>query len=379
MTDAPAAPLPGRSPIPVVDGHNDLPWELREVGYDLERCDISAAQPQLHTDIARLRQGGVRGQFWSVFVPSDIPDPVTATLEQIDAVRALARRWPEHFAIATEPDHLAAALAAGPDAPIASMLGAEGGHSIAGSLAVLRSLHRLGVRYMTLTHNSSTPWADSATGEALSGGLSDFGREVVREMNRIGMLVDLSHVAESTMRDALAVSEAPAIFSHSSCRAVGDSVRNVPDDVLALMAQRGGTCMLTFVPRFVAPETIAWAAQLDADARAAGVDPADLDARRAFEAAYPETAPPATLAHVVAHIEHAREVASVDHIGLGGDYDGTPVMPVGLEDVASYPRLMDALRERSWSEEDLVRLGGQNILATWREADAVARDLRSRG
>ncbi|UYG16742.1 dipeptidase [Brachybacterium huguangmaarense] len=327
------------APIAVVDGHNDLAWELRERGYDLETHDISRPLDGFHTDLPRLRRGGVRGQFWSVYVPSTIEDPVTATLEQIDAVHALIERFGDDLHLATRPDDLAAALDDRADGPIASMLGAEGGHAIGGSLGALRCLHRLGVRYMTLTHNENTAWADSATDEPRHGGLTEFGRAVVAEMNRLGMLVDLSHVAETTMRDALAVSQAPVIFSHSSCRAVRDQPRNVPDDVLAAVAAAGGTCMITFVPRFVSSR------------------------------------PSADLEDVVGHLEHAREVAGIDHIGLGGDYDGTPDMPRSLEDVSCYPRLFEALRARRWSEDDLARLGGRNILATWREADTVAARL----
>lgn len=363
--------------IAVVDGHNDLAWELRERGYDLSADDIATPLPHLQTDLPRLRAGGVRGQFWSVYAPSTIPDPLRATLEQVDAVHALIERYPDDLVLATDPEDLARALEAGPEAPIASMLGAEGGHCIADSLGVLRDLHRLGVRYMTLTHNESNAWADSATGAADHGGLTDFGRDVVREMNRIGMLVDLSHVAPSTMRDALVVSAAPVIFSHSSCLSVCGHVRNVPDDVLADMAERGGTCMITMVPRFVSQRVKAWSDEVEAAATASGIDPLDLTARDAFEATWPHPAPPATLEEVVAHIEHAREVAGIEHIGLGGDYDGAGTMPVGLEDVSTYPRLFDALRARRWSDDDLARLGGRNVLATWRAAEAVSRELRA--
>lgn len=328
------------SPIPVVDGHNDLAWELRERGYDLAAHDVSGHLPALQSDIPRLRRGGVRGQFWSVFVPSTIADPVTATLEQIDAVHALIERHPRDLVLATRPSDLAAALAADPSAPIASMLGAEGGHSIGGSLGTLRMLHRLGVRYLTLTHTETTDWADSATDTARHGGLTDVGRDVVREMNRLGMLVDVSHVSDDTVRDALRASTAPVIASHSSCRALRDHPRNLPDDLLTQIAAAGGTCMITFVPPF-------------------------LTARE-----------PAVLADVVAHLEHARDVAGVDHIGLGGDYDGYGAMPSGLEDVSCYPRLLEALRDRGWSEPDLRKLAGGNILATWREADAVGERLR---
>lgn len=326
--------------IPVVDGHNDLAWELRERGYDLAAHDVAGNLPALQTDIPRLRRGGVRGQFWSVFVPSTVADPVAATLEQIDAVHALIERYPRDLALATHPRQLADALEADPSAPIASMLGAEGGHSIGNSLGTLRMLHRLGVRYLTLTHTETIDWADSATDAPRHGGLTAFGREVVREMNRLGMLVDVSHVSDDTALDALRTSAAPVIASHSSCRALRDHPRNLPEDLLAQIAQAGGTCMITFVPPFLTAQE------------------------------------PATVADVVGHIEHARDVAGIDHIGLGGDYDGYGDTPIGLEDVASYPRLLDALRDRRWSERDLRKLGGGNVLATWAEADAVGARLR---
>jgi membrane dipeptidase len=324
----------------VIDGHNDLPWALRNLlGSDsravVAGIDLAEPQPNLHTDLGRLRSGGVGGQFWSVFVPCELTgsDAVTAVLEQIELVHALIARYPDDLALATTADDVEAAMAAG---RVASLLGAEGGHCIAESLGVLRALHRLGVRYLTLTHNKNTPWADSATDEPAAGGLTDFGREVVAELNRLGMLVDLSHVAPTTMRDALDASAAPVIFSHSSCRAVYDHPRNVPDDVLAALADNGGVCMVTFVGRFIT-----------------GAEEATLD-------------------DVVTHVEHAREIAGVDHIGLGGDYDGTTSLPVGMGDVGAYPLLFEALLDRGWTGEECAKLAGRNIVRVLREAQRHA-------
>jgi len=361
---------------PVVDGHNDLPWAMRKVGYDFTVHDIAGSCPALHTDLGRLRGGGVVGQFWSVYVPCSYRGAaaVTATLEQIDAVHSMVGHYPHALALVTSAEGLQ--LEAQQGGPIASLLGAEGGHSIDNSLGALRSLYRLGVRYLTLTHNENTDWADSATDEPRLGGLSEFGREVVREMNRIGMLVDLSHVSADTMRDALAVSAAPVIFSHSSARAVCDHPRNVPDDVLAQLTDNGGVCMITFVPAFVSPAVRAWQLEVEAEARAAGVDVRDLAAMEAFVEPHLAGKPTATLADVVAHCQHVREVAGIDHIGLGGDYDGVDSLPEGLEDVAGYPRLLEALSEQGWSEDDLAKLGWQNITRVLGEAEIVSAELR---
>jgi membrane dipeptidase len=364
---------------PVIDGHNDLAWALRtQAGYDLDRLDIAQPQPSLQTDIPRLRAGGVGGQFWSVFVPSSLPEgaAVTATLEQIDFVHELIRRYPGTFALARSADEADGAVAAG---AIAALLGAEGGHSIGCSLGVLRMLFALGVRYLTLTHNDNVPWADSATDEPRVGGLSRFGAEVVSEMNRLGMLVDLSHVAPQTMRHALAVTAAPAIFSHSSARALCDVPRNVPDDVLASLAAGGGVCMVTFVPEFVSPRRAQWAREAYEGAARAGVDPSDFAAALAFlgtwEGAHP--APAVTVADVADHVDHVREVAGAAHAGIGGDYDGTPSQPDGLADVSGYPRLIEELARRGWSRPELAGLTRGNILRVLRDAEAVSRDLRA--
>ncbi|WP_030194033.1 dipeptidase [Streptomyces sp. NRRL S-87] len=364
---------------PVVDGHNDLPWALREqVDYDLDRRDIAAdMRGMLHTDLRRLRAGGVGAQFWSVYVRSDYSGDraVSATLEQIDVVGRLIERYPADLVRALTADDMESARAEG---RIASLMGAEGGHSINNSLATLRALHLLGVRYMTLTHNDTIDWADSATDEARHGGLADFGREVVREMNRVGMLVDLSHVAATTMRDALDVSVAPVIFSHSSARAVCDHPRNVPDDVLERLPANGGVAMATFVPKFILPEAVAWTAAADENMRAHGMHhldttPAAMEVHRAFEAAHPR--PIATAATVADHLDHMREVAGVDHIGIGGDYDGTAFTPSGLDDVAGYPNLIAELLDRGWSKADLTKLTWSNGVRALRDAESVAASL----
>src|SRR4029077_2305648 len=295
---------------PVIDGHNDLLWELRDlVGYDLDRYDIGQRQTRTHTDLPRLRDGGVGAQFWSVFVPTrEGQRAVTTTLEQIDAAYSMIGRYVDQLALATTADEVEAAWGTG---RIACLMGAEGGHQIAESLGVLRRYHRLGVRYLTLTHNDNVPWADSATDEPVLGGLSDVGRGGVAEMNRIGMMVDLSHVSHDTMRDALDVARAPVVFSHSSAYAVCDHPRNVPDDVLARLAGNGGTCMVTFVPRVVTQAVRDWALETDKRALAQGIDLRALAADNVVERAHraESPGPRSTLADVVTHLEHVREVA----------------------------------------------------------------------
>jgi membrane dipeptidase len=354
------------SRFPLIDGHNDLPWEIRELyGSDVSAADLLTRLPNTHTDIPRLVEGGVGGQFWSVYVPATLARDaaVTAVLEQIDLVHRMIARYPSRFQLALTADDVDEAFQAG---RIASLLGAEGGHSIAGSLGVLRMLFALGVRYLTLTHNSNVGWADSATDVVDTGGLSDFGRSVVAEMNRLGMLVDLSHVSAATMHAALDVSTAPVIFSHSSARAVCDNPRNVPDDVLTRLAVNGGVCMVTFVPFFVSQSCTDWINGLRAEVAARGGDPANMSAVFAllpeWEPDHPM--PAATIAQVADHIEHIRAVAGLDHVGIGGDFDGTPVTPVGLHDVSRYPALFAELQHRHWSEQDLQALAGANILRT---------------
>ncbi|MFF4276756.1 dipeptidase [Streptomyces sp. NPDC001536] len=364
--------------FPVVDGHNDLPWALREqVRYDLDARDIATDQSaHLHTDLARLRAGGVGAQYWSVYVRSDLPDAVPATLEQIDCVRQLIDRHPADLRSALTAADMEAARTEG---RIASLMGAEGGHSIANSLATLRALYALGVRYMTLTHNDNNDWADSATDAPRVGGLSAFGRAVVREMNREGMLVDLSHVAATTMRDALDTSEAPVIFSHSSSRAVCDHPRNIPDDVLERLSGNGGMAMVTFVPKFVLQAAVDWTAAADENMRAHGfhhlaTTPDAMKVHRAFEERHPR--PIATVSTVADHLDHMREVAGIDHLGIGGDYDGTAFTPDGLNDVSGYPNLIAELLDRGWSRSDLAKLTWQNAVRVLGAAEDVARELR---
>jgi len=360
--------------VPLVDGHNDLPWAIRAgFGSDPVLAALTGPVQETQTDLPRLSDGGVGAQFWSVYVPGTLTGDaaVTAVLEQIDIVHRMIQAYPEHLELALTAADVQRAFAAG---EIASLLGAEGGHSIASSLGVLRALYVLGVRYMTLTHNSNVGWADSATDTPDAGGLTDFGRVIVREMQRIGMLVDLSHVAPSTMRDALDVAGAPVIFSHSSARALCDHPRNVPDDVLARLAVNGGVCMVTFVPAFVSPECAAWQAGLLAELDRRGLDRRDMSAWDAvtpeWEAAHP--VPEATLTQVADHIDHVRAVAGIDHIGIGGDYDGSAAMPTGLSDVSGYPALFAELLNRGWAEPDCAALAGGNLLRVLRDAENAA-------
>jgi membrane dipeptidase len=384
--------------MPVIDGHNDLPMALR-ARYGYAVAGLDAGLPGVHTDIPRLRAGGVGAQFWSVYVPSDLSEPeaVVATMEQVDAVYRMAAAYPADFAVAYSADDVEHAVAAG---RIASLIGIEGGHSLATSLGVLRSFARLGVRYVTLTHNNNTSWADCAVEEPAVDGLNDAGRAIVREMQRIAVLVDLSHVAPVTMHAALDVAVAPVIFSHSSCRAITDHRRNVPDDVLTRLRDNGGVVQVTFVPPFVSSEVSAWATAAAQQRRQLGLPPAPdgwpraprpgETAGQAAAANAPAAAqateesfapwlaanprPRATVAQVADHVEHAREVAGVDHIGLGGDYDGTDDLPAGLEDVSAYPRLLAALAGRGWSQPDLEKLTGRNMLRVLRESEKLAEE-----
>ena len=368
-TTARIADLLGRHPL--IDGHNDLPWAHRALaGYDLSVADVGGSVPALHTDLPRLRAGRVGAQFWSLWVPTntDGGTAVRHTLEQIDFVRRLVARYPDRLGLAGSADEAEAVFRSG---RVASLMGMEGGHSIDSSLGTLRMMRALGVRYMTLTHNDNVPWADSATDEPVLGGLSAFGEEVVTEMNRIGMLVDLSHVSADVMRHALRVTSAPVIFSHSSARAVCDVPRNVPDDVLASLAANDGVCMVTFVPFFGSPACAEWFAKLQEIAVSQGANPRDAVAMNALMKEHASSRPDATLDDVVRHVEHVREVAGVDHVGIGGDYDGCAALPVGLADVSSYPRLFEALADRGWSDDDLAKLAGGNILRVLRAADTT--------
>ena len=365
---------------PLIDGHNDYPWALREkVQRDLEKLDISKPQPSIMTDIPRLKAGGVGGQFWSVYVPAELTGQtaVTATLEQIDVVHQMMRRYPGTFELALTADDVMRIFKKG---KVASLIGMEGGHSIDNSLAALRMFHRLGARYMTLTHSKNTPWADSATDDPKAGGLSRFGEEVVREMNWLGMLVDLSHVSPDTMEDAIRVSQAPVIFSHSSARALTERTRNVPDNILEMVAQKDGVVMVTFVPGFISPAVAAWNERQTAEqTRLTGLFPADAAGvtRGVEEWTRAHPAPLAHLADVADHIDHIRKVAGVEHIGLGGDFDGITAVPQGLEDVSTYPALTAELLRRGYKEDDLKKILGQNVLRVMREAERIATKLHA--
>jgi membrane dipeptidase len=368
------------SRVPLVDGHNDLPWALREAGCaGLDGTSLSESVSFTQTDLPRLAAGGVGAQFWSVYVPASLAgdSAVAATLEQIDLVRRMIRRYPGQLELALTADDVQRIFATG---RVASLIGAEGGHSIASSMGVLRTLYALGVRYLTLTHNANVPWADSATDQPRAGGLTEFGRAVVREMQRLGMLADLSHVSPATMGDTLDVAEAPVIFSHSSALALCDHPRNVPDGILARLRDNGGVCMVTFVSSFVSPECWAWERELTAEMERRGADPWELSARDRVrgELAAVSPLPRATLAQVAGHIEHVREVAGLDHVGLGGDFDGTDQLPDGLADVSCYPALLGELLARGWSEEDCAKLAGGNILRVMQEAETAARELSAR-
>jgi membrane dipeptidase len=368
------------SRYPVADGHNDLAWALREAGaLELGDIDLDADVTFTHTDLPRLARGGVGAQFWSVYVPAELQGDaaVAATLEQIDLVHEIIRSYPAALELALTAADIERIMKAG---KVASLLGAEGGHSIGCSLGTLRMLYTLGVRYLTLTHNLNLPWADSATDRPAAGGLTDFGREVVGEMQRLGMLVDLSHVSAGTMAGALDVAAAPVIFSHSSARALCDHPRNVPDDILARLPDNGGVCMVTFVPAFVSQACREWDLGLGAEMERRGLDPNNFTDRfqltDEWAASHPR--PTAALADVADHIAHVREVAGVEHVGVGGDYDGTDQMPDGLPDVSSYPALIGELLSRGWTETDCAQLTSRNIIRVLRHAEAASREISAR-
>ncbi len=363
--------------VPLIDGHNDYPWALREnAARDLDKLDISKPQPTIMTDIARLKAGGVGGQFWSVYVPADQPDPVTATLEQIDIVHRMMRKYPETFELALTADDVERIFKKG---KIASLIGMEGGHSIDSSLGALRMFFRLGARYMTLTHSKNIPWADSATDTPVLKGLSPFGEQVVNEMNWLGMLVDLSHVSPDTMEDAIRVSQAPVIFSHSSSRAVNDVPRNVPDNVLQMLPKNGGVVMVTFVPGFLSSKVTAWNQLQNAEQeRLSKQFPSDAAAVKTALGAWSQAnpAPRATIADAADHIDHIRKVAGIDHIGLGGDFDGITSVVQGLEDVSKYPALTAELLRRGYKDDDVKKILGLNILRVMREVEKVSTRLQ---
>jgi membrane dipeptidase len=360
---------------PLIDGHNDIAetlWERK--GRSLWQADVSRGLAGFHTDIARLRAGRVGGQFWSVYVDQAVRGPaaVAATLREIDIVRGLIARYPNDLELASTADDIVRIHKAG---RIASLMGAEGGQQIDNSLPVLRQYYALGVRYLTLAHSRNVDWVDSATDAPAHGGLTPFGLAVVAEMNRIGMLVDLSHVSPAVMKQAIAASRAPVIFSHSSARALNDHPRNVPDDVLASLPTKDGVVMANLVPGFLRRDYWQWSAARDGEqTRVKALNPADpaaaTTALAAWDAAHP--APVVTVKDWADHVDHIGKVAGRDHVGLGADYDGIPAAPVGLDGVDSYPRLFAELIARGWSDADLAGLAGGNVLRVMRKAEAVA-------
>jgi membrane dipeptidase len=379
---------------PLIDGHNDLPWEIRarfnsdlsavDLRSDTARLPAPADGAPLMTDIPRLRAGQVGGQFWSVWIPPETKgfEAVQITLEQIDLVKRMAARYPEDLEMAYTAADIRRIHSA---RKVACLIGIEGGHQINNSLAVLRQMFAAGARYMTLTHTSTTEWADSATDAPTHHGLTPFGEEVVREMNRLGMLVDLSHVSPDTMRAALAVSEAPVIFSHSSARALVDHPRNVPDDILRTVAERGGVVMANFAPGYVSDAVRRWDADEAAEKSRFSSPPygglyiGQPDRAKAALAAWEKEHPKplATLAEVADHIEHIRRIAGVDHVGLGSDFDGITSTPVGLEGVDKYPALLEELMRRGWTDADIAKLAGGNVLRVMAAAETVSQRLRA--
>jgi membrane dipeptidase len=362
---------------PVVDGHNDLPWVIREkLGGDVERYDISV-RAQFDTDIPRLREGMVGTQFWSVYVPSSLSplEAMRAQLEQIDIARRVIDLYPQTFVFASSVSDIEAARKQG---KIASLLGMEGGHTIVNSLGALRSYYDLGVRYMTLTHFHSNDWADSATDDARHEGITNFGREVVHEMNRLGMMVDLSHVSEATMNDVLDVAEAPVIFSHSSARALTDHVRNVPDSVLTRVAANGGVVMVTFIPAYVQEKRRAWEDGMIPLLKNTTTDAEWEQVGRQYREEH-GTPPLATLADVADHIEHVAKMAGTDHVGIGSDFYGTTgdELVQGLEDVSHFPDLIAELAKRGWSDEDLAKVSRRNLLRAFSEVERSAARLQA--
>ncbi|HEV3023614.1 MAG TPA: dipeptidase, partial [Pirellulales bacterium] len=361
----------------LIDGHNDLPWKLRsEVGGSLDKFDLTGSVPRFDTDIPRLRAGGMGGVFWSVFVPAETDKSGTAlrdTLEQIDLVHRMIARYGEAFELALTADDIERIHAAG---KIASLIGVEGGHSIQESLGALRQLHKLGARYMTLTHSDTLSWADAATDEPRHGGLTDFGEEVVREMNRLGMLVDISHVSPDTMRDALAVSRAPVIASHSSAFAVAPHPRNVPDDVLRLVAANGGVVMVNFFSGFVDPASARARLEMFAVRRELREKYADESQFQAAIKGWEAQRPIArgSVHTVVDHIDHIVRTAGIDHVGLGSDFDGVSLLPEQLDDVSCYPVITQELVNRGYDEEQIGKILGRNLLRAMRRAEEVARE-----
>ena len=381
------------SQTPLIDGHNDLPWEIREryksdfalidLASDTRHLPVEAGQAALMTDIPRLRAGQVGAQFWSVWIPvsSQGFEAVQLTLEQMDVVKRMAAQYPADFAMAYSAADIRRIHK---NHKIASLIGIEGGHQINNSLAVLRQMYDAGARYMTLTHATNTSWADSATDSPVHHGLTPFGVEVVKEMNRLGMLVDLSHVSADTMKAALAASQAPVIFSHSSARALDDHPRNVSDEILRALAANGGIVMVNFAPPYVSSERNRWEADHAAERTRynsppfAGLYIGQPERAKAalaeWEAQHPR--PATTLVQVADHIDHIRQVAGVDHVGLGSDFDGIPDAPVGLEGVDRYPALLEELMRRGWSDADIAKLAGENLLRAFAAAEQVSLRLQ---
>ena len=370
---------------PVIDGHNDLPWEIRD-SYDFWRkpldldSDTSRLEARLQTDLPRMKKGGVGAQFWSVWIPADLKgdEAIRVTLEQIDIVHRMVARYPGRLEMASTAADIRRIEKAG---RIASLIGVEGGHQIGNSPAALRQFHALGARYMTLTHSKNNDWADSGTDDPVHDGLTAFGRAIVGEMNRLGMMVDLSHVSPKTMKDSIAASRAPVIFSHSNARALMDHGRNVPDDALRLLPANGGVVMVNFFPGFISEAYRRRAAERDAeDARLKNLYSGQPERRKAaldaWDSAHP--AVDATLAEVANHIEHIRRVAGVDHVGIGSDFDGiSGTSPKGLEGVETYPALLAELARRGWSDSDLAKLAGGNILRVMERVERVAAGMKS--
>ncbi len=363
------------SRTPLIDGHNDLPWTLRKYGAgerDIEHLPI-AVSLDTDTDIPRLRQGQVAAQFWSVWVPIDVTEGfVNVQLEQIDIVHRMIAANSDTLQLALTADDIMEAFKAG---KIASLIGLEGGHVLANSLGVLRCYYRLGARYLTLTHNMTLDWVDSAMDEPRNGGLSAFGKEVIREMNRLGMMVDLAHVSEEVMNDVLDVTEAPIIFSHSSAKALTDHPRNVPDDVMRRVAENRGIVMVTFIPGFVSKAVTDWERPLREILKSAGSSEEYTRLRKEYAATHPESM--ATLNDVADHIEHTRKVAGIEHVGIGSDFWGSGNMPEGLEDVSRFPYLFAELIRRGWSDQELELLAGGNLLRVMREVETVATRLQA--
>lgn len=359
----------------VIDGHNDLPWEIRTEGsFSFDRLDIAKPQPELQTDIPRLRVGGVGAQFWSVWVPVETSlrgESLRTTLEEIDLVRTMIDRYPETFELALTADDIVQIAERG---KIASLIGVEGGHSIENSLAVLRQLYKLGARYMTLTHSKGLDWADSCTDVPRHGGLTDFGVEVVHEMNRLGMMVDLSHVSPDTMKDALRVTKAPVIFSHSSAKAVADHPRNVPDDVLKLVRENRGVVMVNFFSVFIVPEAAErdvrrYALQAELEEKYDDPERVTAEVNQWYRK---KPIPRGTIHTLIDHIDHIVKVAGVDCVGLGSDYDGVSVLPEQLEDVSTFPYITQALMDRGYDDEAIRKILGENLLRVMRAVEDAA-------